>query len=374
MTELNATSSIGAQWPPQPSTQNRIRGFATERVLSTPDDADWFAEQFTAAESQLSLDGPSRLSIRAVAEPQTMRMLAERGVPLEAALRLCTPVYGSGRSDQLVIYAGRNMDHRRAHIDPAIDLASDGPESLIWRPRLEMREQQIADRLHAQLYTGEIHAGTDDTERSRLIDEFCDLYEPFGYNRAEVEELLTNPANHIVYVRSHDGQILSTALAETARIEVDGLGELVMAEITEASTRPEYRGQGLYRLASGLLISRLADISHQAISRGEAPINAIYGESNMNMPGVLQAALKNGRRFSAADAASFGMLFNPHVRRELGLAQFGVLEQNFRVEDGVVAPGMYNDFALSYVTQAVMGALLMYPRGRHAEFADARTA
>ena len=154
-------------------------------------------------------------------------------------------------------------------------------------------------------------------------------------------------------------------MAELAQITVQGLGVLVMAEVTEASTRPEFRGQGLYRLASGMLICRLADVSHQAITEGESPIHVIYGECNMNMPGVLQAALRNGRRFAVSDASSYGSAFDTTARAEQGRLPFGVLEQNFRVEDGVVAPGRYNDFALSYVPAATMGSLLMYPENHH---------
>ena len=156
---------------------------------------------------------------------------------------------------------------------------------------------------------------------------------------------------------------MSTAMAEVARIGIGGLGTIVMAEITEASTRPELRGQGLYQLASGLLIARLADRSRQALVDGEEPFHVVYGECNMNMPGVLQAASHNSRRFAAADAAEYGHRFSREARRGQDRLPFGVLEQNFRVEDGIVKPGRYNNFALSYVPSATMGALLAYPEG-----------
>jgi hypothetical protein len=289
-------------------------------------------------------------------------MLEEAGVQVEAAMPLSIPIQGQSRGDHIIAYTGHNLDTRRGLIDPELELDSSpvGPQ-LLWRNVLRERQEAMRRRLQNQLHIGEISSTSTDEQRLSLVDEFCDLYLPFGYNESDVRELLENPDNHIVYVQNAEGQIVSTAMAEIARLSIGGLGTLVMAEVTEASTRPEFRGQGLYRLASGALICRLADVSHEAITQGEPPIHIVYGECNMNMPGVLHAALQNGRRFAASDVILYGPMFGATQRADQGRLPFGILEQNFRVEDGVVAPGRYNDFALSYVPSVTMGSLLMYP-------------
>lgn len=163
-----------------------------------------------------------------------------------------------------------------------------------------------------------------------MIQRFIELYAAFGYNGVDVEDLLNNPLNTIAYVEDEEG-VVSTALAERALIEVNGFRPLRIAEITEAVTRVKDRGRGLYRAISGYLVDSLVEDQ-------EKPLNIIYGESNLAMKGVLISAHHNGRRFSYFDAGSLG-LKHPH---------FGILQQNFHVEDGT-EKRPYNDFALSYV-------------------------
>lgn len=371
---LSATSSIGACWPPAPGTHERIRGFFTDGVVASEADVDTFAETYHDARAALG-DELTRLSLRLVTHPEALQQLEDRGVHVEAAMPFSVPVVGQGRSDHIVAYTGVNLDERRGIIDAEHELDEHAAgRQLLWRTHIRERAQHVTDRLRTGLSLREISADTSLDEREACLDQFCELYDPFGYNQDDTWELLTNPDNHIVFIQTEEGTVVSTAMAEVARIGIGGLGTLVMAEITEASTRPELRGQGLYRLASGLLITRLADRSRQALSNGEAPFHVVYGECNMNMPGVLQAAMRNGRQFAAADVGSYGLAFGYMARREQGRLPFGVLEQNFRVEDGIVEPGRYNDFALSYVPATAMGALLTYPEDHHDYRFDVRTA
>ncbi len=123
-------------------------------------------------------------------------------------------------------------------------------------------------------------------------------------------------------------------MAEKATITINGFGELSLVEITEASTHPDYRQRGLYRAVSGYLIQHLV-----SLCRDDAvPIDVLYGESNLAMPGVVIAAHQNGRRFSYFDRDSLGC----------DNSAFGILPQNFAVADGVETRD-YNDFAVSYI-------------------------
>lgn len=168
--------------------------------------------------------------------------------------------------------------------------------------------------------------------RQSLVPQFVDLYGKFGYNEEEVSELLTNDSNTVCYVEDQEGQVVSTALAERATIEVEGCADIVVVEITEAITLTEMRGKGLYSSLSGFLVEHLLE------DHTQRPISIIYGESNLSSPGVIYSARKNGRLFSFYDGAIFG------IDRD----DFGILEQNFSVNDGVETRP-YNDFALSYV-------------------------
>ena len=157
------------------------------------------------------------------------------------------------------------------------------------------------------------------------------MFDIFGYDEADVAEILNNADNTIIYLEV-DGEVVSTAMAERAQIPIAGFGALELYEVTEASTLPNLRELGLYKIASGLLLEHL--LNQQATS----PVHAIYGESNLAMPGVLIAGHKNGRRFNFFD------------RRRLSISNpnFGLLQQNFHIDDGR-EQRPYNDFAVSYL-------------------------
>lgn len=67
------------------------------------------------------------------------------------------------------------------------------------------------------------------------------------------------------------------------------------------------------------------------------------------MPAVVEAALRVGRwPVSSLVRSHYGEdLFGADVRRAQGRQPFGVLEQNFRVNDGTVNNDHYNDFMLT---------------------------
>lgn len=312
-----STSSVGAVWPPEFSSNNRLRGFY-ETTLEDESDAEQVAnalDQYRA--DAVAQDIADRVSIRAVGTVGAIHVLDQLGVTLEGAL----PIRDS---DRFVIYTAWNAPDRQA---------SD--ETLIEHRTLIASMVNYDPRPHAvrptPLEVEFIDASTDAKRKAELATKFTDLYGAFGYDQAEVEYLLDDENNIIAFTEDQKG-ILSTAMAERADIAVDGHGVVRMAEITEAITRPNRRGEGLYREISRQLVSYLKEVSP-----ARAPLDIIYGESNLTMKGVIIAARQNGRRFSHLD------------RTDLGISQpnFGILQQNFKVADGVETR-QYNDFALSY--------------------------
>lgn len=317
------TSSIGATWPPVESSHHRIRGFYDQRVVRTPDDAANFAAEFEM--HRQNMEQPyDRLSIRLIGCFAALHALDQNGVPLEAAIPLANTEPGLA-----IGYVGWNAPGRRIdaeHLTAESQLLDDiaGIETKTLDYSLELRrrgfEPHIVDRY------------TPEANKELLLPRLLTMYEAFGYDEKDVRDILANPDNTIAYIEDQ-GQIVSTAMAEEAEIAVNDLEPLLIAEITEASTHKDYRRQGLYRLVSGFLTQELL-ARHRATGR---PLNALYGESNLAVRGVVQAGHDNGRRFSRFD----GVL--PGARRP----EFGILPQNFHLADGAETRP-YNDFVVSY--------------------------
>ncbi|HSW99953.1 MAG TPA: hypothetical protein VLH38_02875 [Patescibacteria group bacterium] len=312
------TSSIGAVWPPVETTHNRVRGFYTDSIV-TNTNVGAFAAQFTEQRERLETLGSDRLTIRVVAHAGALATLDAMGVAVEAAIPLAnTP------ADNLVIaYTGHNKPNRSLDATTYVSLHHE----LLSRA---VRRQSIAEPAEMLGVHGFTQHIVDPTKAETLGPRFQELYAAFGYDEEDVVELLGNSNNTIAYVEDND-LVISTAMAESGTVEIAGLGATNIVEITEASTHPDYRGHGLYKAISGLLVQGLLE------QRGHE-ISALYGESNLAMPGVVYAAGENGRRFSHFDRATYGII-DP---------AFGILPQNFHVGDGA-EQRPYNDFAVSYV-------------------------
>ncbi|MDB5185174.1 MAG: hypothetical protein JWN38_982 [Candidatus Saccharibacteria bacterium] len=323
--EASSTSSIGAAWPPAPAAFERLRGIFNQGIVETAGDCASFADIFQYYCAELAgPTPPTRLSLRLVTYGRQLRLLESLGVTIEAAIPLANT-----EPEMVLAYAANNLTGREA-----------GEQSLAVHRRLlqTVGEQRLRDTrdkrkllIEAGFMPGAVERQQETVDCTQLERQFLEMYAIFGYDIHDVRQILTSPTNTIVYAANQDG-IVSTAMAERASIPIAGFGTLELAEITEASTRPDYRQRGLYKAVSGLLIEQL--LMRQAID----PVHALYGESNLTMPGVIIASYENGRNFSYFDHARFSVQ-NPN---------FGILQQNFSIDDGR-EQRPYNDFAVSYV-------------------------
>jgi len=316
---LDQTSSISAVWPPEPGMSNRLRGFYN-KVVDTPEAAKDFLREFEhylgVMQDSSELD---RLSIRAVASRDALQLFDTAGVQIEGGL----PLRGS---DEMIVYTAWNAAHRSVP-EQRLYMHRTTLGEVVQHPRDERAPRnQSADTLKPRLVDTNMSIET----RQTMVEAFSDLYRVFGYDEADVEEILSNPQNTIAYLEDAQG-VVSTAMAERGIVEIENRAPITLVEITEAVTRPEARGQGHYRTISRFLVDYLAHTEGQGI-------DVIYGESNLAMRGVLIAAHQNGRRFSHFDREQLGVR-QPH---------FGILQQNVHVEDGAEIR-TYNDFALSYI-------------------------
>lgn len=328
MIELTTTetSSIGAAWPPCPSNNDRLRGFYDGGVIPADQTAVYeFTDELEAIRSTMVAESTaSRLAVKAVMEDDALQ-LVRSFVRIEAAIPL-----GNGHEGLSIAYLGFNNTSRLV-TDP--EMATHRAQINNAVHGLQANRQHTthtADNLAVHVHDG---ATADSTDIAALTPEFSQLFSVFGYSPAETETILGDSSNLIVYMRNpDDGRIVSSAMAETGTIAVQGLGDVTITEITEAITPEEFRGRGYYRLVSGLLVRELCD----RVANGQA-IHAIFGEGNLAAAGVLRAAAQNGRRFSLQDARRYGITSS----------SFGVLPNSFAINDGN-EPG-YRSLAVSYV-------------------------
>jgi GNAT superfamily N-acetyltransferase len=319
---VEATSSIGAVWPPASSSHERLRGFYDQKVVETKADCQEFAELF-GEQVNLLAERPelTRLSIRLVTYASHLATLHAMGAPVEAAIPLANTEPGL-----VLAYTATNKPSR------AVDAATLQRHGRLLQ--VIVRQDRVPAGVPDYVVKTVDHH-LDEAARRRLEAQFSGLYGAFNYGLEDVRELLGNPANTILYLEDNE-RVVSTALAERAAIPIAGFGSLQLAEISEAYTHPDYRGKGLYRRVSGALIGHL--LAQQA----NDPLHAIYGESNLDpaVQGVLVAGHQNGRHFSHFDREAYDL-----PGSETG---FGILQQNFKVADGR-EQRRYNDFAVSYL-------------------------
>lgn len=310
---LSQISSIGATWPPAVASNQRLRGFYTEGVITNQQEADAVTNHVeSAVDDMLNSVDLSRLSVRVVSEIGALARLGFHRAHIEAAL----PIRGTGL---VIAYVGINRAGRGMSADRLA--AHQGLLKTVTQQAHKAQHPTIDVRI------------LDQQDSAHLVPAFKELYGSFDYDDSDTKQLMSDDSNVIAY-HQVDDVIASTAMAEKANVEIRGLGELTLVEITEASTHPEFRQRGLYRAVSGYLIQHLISLHRD----GALNIDALYGESNLSMPGVVIAAHQNGRRFSYFDRDYLGC----HN------LSFGILPQNFSVADGTETR-RYNDFAVSYV-------------------------
>ncbi|MFE6923066.1 hypothetical protein ACFVAV_18700 [Nocardia sp. NPDC057663] len=294
-------------------------------MLDTARRLDDFIEEFTRNRADAMQRSIDRVTVKAVGTAKALDLLAESGIGVEGAIPLAC------HRGHVLIFAGWNHPDRTV---PPAKLRTY--RALLAQTRITKKvPNRMEDRARdAGLQVNLLAKKDDQTSRRDEVGRFAEAFGAFGLGETDIEQLLVSANTTIAYLTNPLGAVASAVVAERVTIDLEGHGSLVLVEITEAITRVEFRGQGLYRNLSGYIVDH--------IRFGEAgPLHAVFGECNLSSPGVIYAARRNGRRFVTDDAELYG---GPH-RPDL---TFGILCQNFSVSDGVESRA-YNDFALSYV-------------------------
>lgn len=308
---MSEVSSVGPTWPPEKTSQERVRGFYP-RIIEGDSDIDTLIEAMGATTDTLGDDNITRLAFRAVTRVDQLKTLdgelAGSSMGLEAAI----PIQHPELDNHSIAYLGANTPQR--------SIATEHYSA--YAERIRRTSQQPRTYTDGTLELKIV----DPRNAAQLVAPFTELYQPFGYNEEETADILKDPGNIIAYI-NQKGRPVSTAMAEQASIPTEA-GEVNITELTEASTLPQLRGAGLYTLCVGGLVRH---IKHSQNT------NALYGESNLSTDRVIHAAHQTGRRFSHNDASGYS----------IDSTGFGILPQNFSVNDGVETR-RYNDFAVGY--------------------------
>lgn len=311
-TPPEAISSIGAVWPPAPASDARLRGFYPELVV--PNTMQNFMDDFLDRSFLLHYSGAeaTRLTVRAIVKSDLIGRLAAQLSHVEAAVPL-----GGEHAGNHIVYFGAAKTGRHALSEDALATATDNMNKATSR-----RPQQMPD--DAELNDHGLHLVT----AKRVLDDetvrqFTELYTPFEYGEDAVRDIAANTNNTLLYLQNGQGQIVSSAMAEHAELDINGLGTVRIAEVTEATTAPGHRGNGYYRMVSGLLLSHL----QEAATKEQKPVHAVFGESNLDPQhvAVLNAGIDNGRRLSFSDAAGLG------INNDQRAVPFGILPHHVTI-------------------------------------------
>jgi len=313
------TSSIGATvWPPKEASFERKKGIYPQ-ILQTSDQLKSVLDNFaTIPFGSKATRVSARFCVTTNAlldyiSGQNPNKLIETIIPLTGT--------NSGLDDCCLVYIGKN-DQTRI-------------------PPPDLFQQQLATAKRIFNNPGEKRTIGEEFKIMRLSDEqrqdpdilnmYFELYQYFGWSEENVIQLLQNN-NNLIVACFYDGKIVSSGLAEMGVLTFNKI-PLNIAEITEAATLPAFQGRGLYQAVSDAILQNLA-------TNGTPP-NLVFGELNLDAPGVLTVAARQGRIPAFHTAELFNL---PHA---------WVLPQHVTIRNGD-NDLPYNNLMIAYFNQQLL--------------------
>jgi len=314
-TNQHDTSSIGPIWPPDSTSFDRIRGFYNKGIITDSTELDLVLDTIQTLHTRIegSQDEPSRISIRAVidnsllasTDNSLLTKFGEAVIPLDTA--------GPRFKKSSIIYLGAN--HQDRSPDPKdLEKIEQNHEEATKRP------PHSAKNMIARIYGEGYSLKTVTPEMWENKDHFLQLvklYQRFGWDSADVLQLIENP-NNTITVAIYNNEIVSAGIAEMIKIDLTrpnesiGSATLRLVELTEAATQSSHQGKGLYSAVATNSMIELAKKSELGDIHGGA-VDLIYGECNALNLGVLKAAKSQWRTFSPRGDLDFRGLLLQHV-------------------------------------------------------------
>lgn len=267
-------------WPMGHASDERSKGFYDQLV-----DSEAGIEVVTNALEGAIESGAQKATVRAVVDFGTLSShLAETdnaGHLIEAAFPLATGNIADPTTPWLVYFGAADQ----ARLDRAVDVDPTAIDD-IWRA-------DRSDRAYQEPADADLVTVFDEHE----LKDLGLIYAPtFDMDDSAVVEMLADPRMQII-ARRVGGRIVSAAAYYKTAVQVEGLGEIRFAEVTEAATHPEHTGQGHYSACAREVV-RVATLEGA---------NVIFGECNGSDNRVHSAALKSGRASARLAAHAAGL-------------------------------------------------------------------
>ena len=323
-------SSIGStNWPPEMASFERKKGFYPEVIESSN-----YFNNLLSEFANLPFEEATRISARAIINQNTLGKIIDN--PNKYIIETLIPLNGCGipqLEDCVLVYLGKN------HL-------SRTPPSYIVKQQLDLakqifnnQSQQQRQKIHDNQFSITLFDSNNLTPE--VFQQYCHLYSIFSWGPHEIKEMLTASSNIIIYAQKKDsGQIVSSVLAEKGTITIERDGQsinLSLVEITEAATLPSFRGNGLYQTVSDTLLDYLSQLS--------SPPNLVFGELNLNSPGVLKVAARQNRTPAFYTAEEFGL---PHA---WFLPQHVTINQGSQTDNQRPENYRYNNLMIAFLNQ-----------------------
>lgn len=303
------TSSIGPQWPPERSSFGRIKGIDNRKPISTK---ELLLEDIGAVNELIATinshpDGVSRLSIRLVVEDT---LLKQNYGLIRSLGEVIIPLFGtqSNLDETDIVYLAHNSSER---ISNPKDLAYAKGNLAAALTRIPLSCKTTLERAKRGGYDLKVLSMQERSHDEPVQNQMSDLYARFGWETGQVMELLQNSAN-IIAVALCGELIVSAGVAETSKVDFETEQYLVMTELTEAATRAEHQGKGLYTAVAATLMRELADNG----SNGNK-IGLVFGECNGLAGGVLNAAKSLGRTISVETIEHWKAPFSGYLQQHV---------------------------------------------------------
>lgn len=267
---------------------NRTKAFLTVVCFSVAE-----VEQTIRAALGQTILG-DRATIRVITSGVSRSELLRSGFSHLGCQFACEAILPISTGDNYIVYYGWNRalvgnDRQLARITPAKQLAAQA----------ELLEQVMARPKKVHTFSGnvtvEVCAGSDnwpDSDIARLLEIYTSTFSAYlvAFSKETIREMLANNETALVRV---DGVIAAVSMAEIATLDYGG-ADLVIAEISEVATHPDFQRQGLSYLATRNLLQTLEDKKVDVV-------------------------------FSEVRAASFGMMA---VAWDCGLVPCGLLQKH----------------------------------------------
>jgi len=328
--QSGSESSIGGLGDPCPSSFHRLKGFY-EQLVNTPERVGELSRQFNAGLHRLTDSGEfTRLQHRAIFEGEMLREVSSVVYPYVEAVVPLDP--GHLGREPILVYLAANTKSRNQREDDVINLSINVALANNARDSMAREAIERASRRGYQIAV----LSVPERESESVRDQVSRLYERFGWSRPDVVRMLQNP-NNILSVARHNGQIVSSGIAEMAIVPIEG-HPFRIAELTEAATLSEHERNGCFSAISKTLLLELRRRSQiHEIYGGE--LDLVFGESNGLSEGILQIAARQGRTFSTDTTPQFGF------------PRGGILRQQVPIS-GPFRRTEYNDLVVTSLTRS----------------------